>query len=50
MQAKEKQGVLLVGKKEEFPSGINPLYKVQYPNGKSAIWIVDPAKISNENY
>ncbi len=36
----KKRNVLIVGKPDEFPSGVIPGYTVYYPNGATAYWIV----------
>lgn len=38
---KDRSSILLVGRPEEFPSNIMPLYKVEYLDGKDAIWVVN---------
>lgn len=42
-QNKDKEGILFVGKPEEFPEKIVALHTVYYPDGKPAILIVDPS-------
>ena len=33
--------ILTIGKPDDFPEKITIAYKVYYPDGKDAIWIVD---------
>lgn len=42
-------GVLLVGKPDEFPQNIPTIGKINFPNGKPAIYIVDPRKATYGN-
>ncbi len=42
---KDKQGILFVGKPEEFSEKVTALHTVYYPDGKPAILIVDPSSL-----
>lgn len=38
------ENVLLVGRPKDFPENVSAVQKIMYPDGKPAIFIVDPAK------
>jgi len=38
----DSNNTLIIGKPEEFPENVNVIKKIFYPDGREAIWIVDP--------